>query len=299
MQSASNILFLHAFNPISMELYTKRLDIKQEVARLKKENLSIGFVPTMGALHKGHLALVKKALENNDAVFVSIFVNPTQFNNAEDLEKYPRTLEADLNLLSDLSLSIKVFAPTPSEVYDGEMKVTSYDFEGLEYEMEGKFRPGHFDGVGTVVKRLFDIIKPDNAYFGEKDYQQLQIIKKLVGIERLSINIVGCPIYREDSGLALSSRNKRLTSKQLEASPKIYKILQEVRAYFGTKSVKWLNNWVSEQFNNDSELKLEYFEIADANDLKSAETKNKELKYRAFIAVFAGEVRLIDNIALN
>ena len=299
MQSASNILFLHAFNPISMELYTKRLDIEQEVARLKKENLSIGFVPTMGALHKGHLALVKEALCNNDIVFVSIFVNPTQFNNAEDLEKYPRTLEADLKLLSDLSSSIKVFAPNPTEVYNGEMKVISYDFDGLEYEMEGKFRPGHFDGVGTVVKHLFDIIQPDNAYFGEKDYQQLQIVKKLVDIEKLSVNVIGCPIYREDTGLALSSRNKRLSKSQLEASPKIYKVLKEVKEDFGTKSVKWLNDWVSDQFKNDAELKLEYFEIADANNLKSVESRDTGLKYRAFIAVFAGEVRLIDNIALN
>ncbi|RZS99384.1 pantoate--beta-alanine ligase [Aquimarina brevivitae] len=282
-----------------MELYTKRRDLEAEVAKLKKQNLDIGFVPTMGALHSGHLALVKQAAKDNEIVVVSIFVNPTQFNNKADLAHYPRTLKEDMDLLTNILETVMVFAPAPEEVYGEEAKATSYDFGGLELEMEGKFRPGHFNGVGTVLKHLFDIVKPDRAYFGEKDYQQLQIVKKLVEIEKMAVQIIGCPIYRESSGLALSSRNTRLNSVQTKASPKIYEVLKQVKEDFGTKSVEELNAWVSEQFSDDPDLKLEYFEIANAINLKTAKRKNKGEEYRAFIAVFAGEVRLIDNIALN
>lgn len=282
-----------------MHIYEKRRDTISHVATLLKEQKTVGFVPTMGALHKGHLALVERALNENDNVVVSIFVNPTQFNNAEDLVNYPRTLEADVAILSELSTDIIVFAPAPQEVYGEQMVSTNYDFEGLENEMEGKFRPGHFDGVGTVLKRLFEIVSPTRAYFGEKDFQQLQIVKKLVEIEKMSVQIVGCPIYREESGLALSSRNKRLSKQQLEASPLIYKTLKQVKRDFGTKNVIELNEWVSEQFKNNEILELEYFEIAKTSDLKSVTEKQKNIKYRAFIAAFAGEIRLIDNIALN
>ncbi|WP_299435241.1 pantoate--beta-alanine ligase [uncultured Aquimarina sp.] len=282
-----------------MRVYEKRLDIEQDVADLHKQNKSIGFVPTMGALHNGHLALVQKAIDENQVVIVSIFVNPTQFNNSEDLVNYPRTLESDIELLSKLSNDIIVFAPQPKEIYGSETNSFKYNFNGLEHEMEGKFRPGHFDGVGTVLKLLFTIVSPNNAYFGEKDFQQLQIVKKLVEIEKMSVTIIGCPIYREESGLALSSRNKRLNKEQLEESPLIYKILKQVKEDFGTKSVLDLTDWVSEQFKNNDTLSLEYFEIAKVSDLKSIKRKRKNSKYRAFIAVFAGEVRLIDNIALN
>ncbi|WP_405209162.1 pantoate--beta-alanine ligase [Aquimarina sp. LLG6339-5] len=282
-----------------MRVYEKRLDIEQDVADLHKQKKSIGFVPTMGALHRGHLALVKKAIDENQIVVVSIFVNPTQFNNSEDLINYPRTLESDIALLSQVSDDIIVFAPLPKEIYGTETKSINYDFKGLENEMEGKFRPGHFDGVGTVLKHFFTIISPTRAYFGEKDFQQLQIVRKLVGIEKMSLEIIGCPIYREESGLALSSRNKRLTQEQLLTSPLIYKTLSQVKNDFGTKSVKELTDWVSKQFKNNDLLELEYFEIAKVSDLKSIRRKRKNTKYRAFIAVFAGEVRLIDNIALN
>lgn len=282
-----------------MRVYKKRLDIEQDVAAIQKLNNSIGFVPTMGALHKGHLALVQTAIKENDVVIVSIFVNPTQFNNSEDLVNYPRTLESDIQLLSTISTDILIFAPSPEEVYGGEMKSLKYDFNGLEHEMEGKFRPGHFDGVGTVLKHLFKITSPTRAYFGEKDFQQLQIVKKLVSIEKMSLKIIGCPIYREESGLALSSRNKRLNQQQLEIAPIIYQVLTQVKNDFGTKSVNTLNTWVKDQFKNTGVLRLEYFEIAKVSDLKSIKRKRKNTKYRAFIAVFAGEVRLIDNIALN
>ncbi len=282
-----------------MHIYEKRRDLVSSVATLLQAQKTVGFVPTMGALHKGHMALVERALKENDIVIVSVFVNPTQFNNSEDLVNYPRTLTSDVQLLSELSTNIMVFAPTPQEVYGEQMISTNYDFEGLENEMEGKYRPGHFDGVGTVLKRLFNIVSPTKAYFGEKDFQQLQIVKKLVEIEKMSVQIIGCPIFREESGLALSSRNKRLNKKQLQASPLIYKTLKQVKADFGTKSVLEMNEWVSEQFKNDDILELEYFEIAKISDLKSIKEKQKDTKYRAFIAVFAGKIRLIDNIALN
>ncbi|TSE04278.1 pantoate--beta-alanine ligase [Aquimarina algiphila] len=282
-----------------MRVHKKRLDILTDVAAFNKQKKTIGFVPTMGALHKGHLALIERALEENQKVIVSIFVNPTQFNTSEDLVNYPRTLDEDIKLLSVLSEEIIVFAPTPKEVYGDEMLSIKYDFKGLEHEMEGKFRPGHFDGVGTVLKHFFNIITPNKAYFGEKDFQQLQIVKKLVEIEKMSVQIIGCPIYREESGLALSSRNKRLNQRQLDISPLIYSTLKQVKKEFGTKSVSYLNKWVSDQFKNNSELQLEYFEIAKVSDLKSIKRKQKDTKYRAFIAVFAGEIRLIDNIALN
>ncbi|WP_299243649.1 pantoate--beta-alanine ligase [uncultured Aquimarina sp.] len=282
-----------------MRVYEKRLDIEQDVADLHKQNKSIGFVPTMGALHHGHLALVQKAIDQNQVVIVSIFVNPTQFNNSEDLVNYPRTLDSDIALLSNLSKEIIVFAPNPEEIYGSKNNSIKYDFSGLEHEMEGRFRPGHFDGVGTVLKHLFTIVSPTKAYFGEKDFQQLQIVKKLVEIEKMSVTIIGCPIYREDSGLALSSRNKRLNKKQLLESPLIYTTLKQVKNDFGTKSVIDLTDWVSEQFKNNDALELEYFEIAKVSNLKSIKRKRKNTKYRAFIAVFAGEVRLIDNIALN
>ncbi|MEW7289799.1 pantoate--beta-alanine ligase [Aquimarina sp. 2304DJ70-9] len=282
-----------------MQVHDKRLDITTSVATFKKQKKTIGFVPTMGALHKGHLALVERAFKENEVVIVSIFVNPTQFNATEDLVNYPRTLDSDVKLLSELSKEIIVFAPTANEVYGDRTESINYNFKGLENEMEGKFRPGHFDGVGTVLKHLFTIVSPTRAYFGEKDFQQLQIVKKLVEIEKMSVQIIGCPIYRKESGLALSSRNKRLSENQRAASPLIYKTLKQVRKDFGTKSANVLSEWVSEQFANNTELELEYFEIAKVSDLKSIKRKQKDTKYRAFIAVFAGKIRLIDNIALN
>ncbi|WP_062054032.1 pantoate--beta-alanine ligase [Aquimarina longa] len=282
-----------------MRVHEKRLDILADVAILKKQHKTIGFVPTMGALHKGHLALIERAIKENEVVIVSIFVNPTQFNTSEDLINYPRTLDSDVKLLLSLSEDIILFAPSPKEIYREQITSNSYDFKGLENEMEGKFRPGHFDGVGTVLKHFFNILNPDKAYFGEKDFQQLQVVKKLVEIEKITTQIIGCPIYREQNGLALSSRNKRLNQNQLAVAPLIYSVLKQVKKDFGTKSVTTLNNWVSKQFKNHDELKLEYFEIAKVSNLKPIKRKQKNTKYRAFIAVFAGEIRLIDNIALN
>lgn len=257
----------------------------------------VGFVPTMGALHVGHLSLIKKAKNNNNIVVVSIFVNPTQFDKQEDLIKYPRTLENDVKLLESVNCDI-LFIPTTEEIYDGNVKSNSFSFDGLEHQMEGKFRDGHFDGVGTIVKKLFDIVKPVNAYFGEKDFQQLQIIKKLVEKQSISVNVVGCKIFREDDGLAYSSRNARLTKEHRTAAPFIYKTLKKVKKKFKKKEPQKIIKWVTKKFEKHPLLELEYFEIADEKTLESIRNKDKSKKYRAFIAVFAGDIRLIDTIKL-
>lgn len=282
-----------------MKVFKYKSNVEKEINSLKKEKKTIGLVPTMGALHKGHLSLVEIALSNNDFVFVSIFVNPTQFNNQNDLLKYPRTLEKDLELLNTLSNKIKVFAPSIEDIYNKNVNAVKYNFDGLENEMEGEFRESHFDGVGTIVKQLLEIIRPDNAYFGEKDFQQLQIIKKLVEKFQIPVNIVGCKIYREPSGLAMSSRNTRLKPEHKMAAPLIYKTLLTAKKKFGTKSANLVTEWVNKQFDNHKLLKLEYFKIADVNTLKEIKRKSSKKKYRAFIAVYADDVRLIDNIALN
>ncbi|HET8854652.1 MAG TPA: pantoate--beta-alanine ligase, partial [Salinimicrobium sp.] len=238
-------------------------------------------------------------LETSDKVVLSIFVNPTQFDKPGDLEKYPRDLDKDLGLLHQFREDLIIFSPLPSEIYGNSVISESFDFGGLEKGMEGKFRTGHFDGVGTVVKKLFEIIEPDEAFFGEKDYQQLQIIRKMAQMLHLNTRITGCPIEREDSGLARSSRNERLSPEQRKKAAFLFKTLQQVKVYFGTKSAFELRNWVEKEFRNNPDLELEYFEITESNDLKSVEDFREDHKYRAFIAAFIGDIRLIDNIALN
>ncbi len=283
-----------------MKIYTEKNKINDAVDALKSKNLSVGMVPTMGALHEGHLQLVIRALKENDIAVVSIFVNPTQFDNKTDLEKYPRTLENDVKLLETVSkTNIIVYAPTVEDIYEGNTVSEAFDFDGLEFEMEGKFRHGHFDGVGTIVKRFFEIVKPHKAYFGEKDFQQLQIIKKLVEKHDIPVKIVGCKIHRETNGLAMSSRNTRLEPKYKDAAPFIYRTLKTAKVKFGTKSATKVAEWVENQFKKHDLLDLEYFLIADTKTLKPVKRKSNKKKYRAFIAVYAGEIRLIDNIALN
>ncbi|MCL4141863.1 UNVERIFIED_CONTAM: hypothetical protein GTU68_027678 [Idotea baltica] len=229
----------------------------------------------MGALHQGHLSLVEQALIYNDVAIVSIFVNPTQFDNAVDLKKYPRTLEKDAALLETLSKNILIYAPTVHDIYEGKTIAQHFSFDGLEHEMEGKFRDGHFDGVGTIVKRLFEIVTPNNAYFGEKDFQQLAIIKKLVEKYNIPVKIEGCKIHRESNGLAMSSRNTRLKLDYKIAAPFIYKTLNTAKEKFKTTSANKVKT------------------------LKTVKRKSNKKNYRAFIAVYADDIRLIDNIALN
>jgi pantoate--beta-alanine ligase len=259
---------------------------------------SIGFVPTMGALHEGHMALVKKSFQENFVTVVSIFVNPTQFNNLSDLEKYPRTLESDVEKIAVISDKIIVYTPTVDDIYSGKTISEKFNFEGLENKMEGKFRPGHFDGVGTVVKKLFEIVCPTNAYFGEKDFQQTLIIKKLIEITKLPVNIIVCPIYREKNGLAMSSRNARLTSIEKENASIIYKTLKATQQKFAKGSASDVEKWVKKVFSASTDFRLEYFTIANEKNLDPCIRKSKKQHYRAFIAVFAGEVRLIDTLSL-
>ena len=282
-----------------MLIFKTQKELKKHLSSNFGETKSIGFVPTMGALHEGHLSLIQKSMSENDATVMSIFVNPTQFNNPLDLEKYPRTLETDVDKLKKINTNIIVFAPSVDDIYQGTTKAETFDFDGLEHEMEGKHRPGHFDGVGTIVKRLFEIVKPMKAYFGEKDFQQLQIVKKMVEKNQLPVEVIGQPIFREENGLAMSSRNERLTSNQRENAAFIYQTLQEAKNKFGTKTASEVINWVENQFKNNTDFELEYFEIADEETLKSIENKESNKKYRAFIAVFINDIRLIDTISLN
>ena len=282
-----------------MKIHNSKSSLQSSLLPFKKNKNSIGFVPTMGALHKGHLSLVKKALKENDCVVVSVFINPTQFDNPADLEKYPRTLENDLILLNSISEKIIVFSPVASELYSQNISSKSYVFSGIEQEMEGKHRAGHFDGVGTVLNLLFKTVTPSKAYFGEKDFQQLQIVKELVKIERLPVNIIGCPIVREKNGLAMSSRNKRLSKEEFEKAALIYNVLMKVKEKFHNLSFENLNKLVEDEFKKSAFFTLEYFEIANSSTLKTDVVKLKNIKYRAFIACFIGGVRLIDNMALN
>jgi len=279
-----------------MIVYSEIASIQKRIQSFNKGG-SVGFVPTMGALHKGHLSLIKQAKLENDVVVVSIFVNPTQFDKKEDLVNYPNTLKEDLLLLKSVDCDI-VFTPNPKEIYGENVKAKTFDFDGLEFQMEGKYRNGHFNGVGTIVKRLFEIVTPTNAYFGEKDFQQLQIIKKLVEKHKIAITIIACKIFRESDGLAMSSRNLRLSKNYRLAAPFIYKTLLKVKDLFGTKNVEEIVNWVENEFKNHPLLNLEYFEIADEKTLKPAKKTTSNKKYRAFVAVFAGKIRLIDNISL-
>ena len=281
-----------------MKVFTEKQPLKAHLSNKKIENKSIGFVPTMGALHKGHLSLIEEAKKKNDLVVVSIFVNPTQFDKEEDLVNYPKTYDKDKQMLESIDCDV-LFYPSVNEIYNNNISSDSFDFDGLEFKMEGKFRDGHFNGVGTIVKTLFEIVNPDVAYFGQKDFQQLQIIKKMVKKHNLKLKIKGCPIYREDDGLAMSSRNVRLNPSLREAAPFIYKTLKKARKKFKTKSAEKVVSWVEKEFKEHPLLKLEYFTIAEEKTLETIITKESDKKYRAFIAVFAGDIRLIDNIKLK
>ena len=292
-------MFAYNFNKTTMHIFYGKAELTDYLESIKTNLSTIGFVPTMGALHQGHLSLMKQSLSENETTVVSIFVNPTQFNNPEDLAKYPRTLEGDISKIAELNPEIVVFAPTVEAIYDGNTLSESFNFDGLENQMEGKFRPGHFNGVGTVVKRLFEIVQPTNAYFGEKDFQQLQIIKKVVVQNHFKINIIGCPIHRETNNLAMSSRNELLTAIEKQEAALIYKTLIGSKEKFKTNSATITTKWVRKAFDKNPSFKLEYFQIADEATLLPCLRKNKSKKYRAFIAVFINNVRLIDTISLN
>lgn len=282
-----------------MEIFKTKKTLLDYIERQKEMGKKVGFAPTMGALHQGHISLYEAARKENDLVISSVFVNPTQFNNASDLEKYPRTIEKDIETLERSGFVDAVYIPEVSDIYPEGLKSREYEFDGLENEMEGKFRPGHFNGVGTVVEELFRQVKPDNAYFGDKDYQQLAIIKKLVEKQNISVKIYGVPIYREKNGLAMSSRNKRLDHEQCKAAKVIYETLVKVNDWFRIITVSEIYQRVKDIFENQRGMVLEYFEIADEATLKETDFFYKDRNYRAFIVVFVGDVRLIDNMHLD
>lgn len=282
-----------------MKIFKSKKTFHDYIERQREMGKKIGFAPTMGALHQGHISLYEAASKENDLVISSIFVNPTQFNNAADLEKYPRNVEKDLKILENSNFVDAVYLPEVSDLYPNGLQSKSYDFDGLENEMEGKFRPGHFNGVGTVVEELLRQAQPDHAYFGEKDFQQLAIIKKLVEKLKLAVKIHGVAIYREANGLAMSSRNERLSSEQREASKVIHETLLKVNEWFRIITISEINQRVKEIFEDQRGMVLEYFEIADEQTLKETDFFYTGHQYRAFIVVFVNDVRLIDNVHLD
>lgn len=302
---AKNFLFPYicctfaGFFEIIMQVITTKQELTRQIEACLRQDKTIGFVPTMGALHAGHASLVQHAVAENDVCVVSVFVNPTQFNNPEDLLKYPRTLEQDVTLLTQLGVHF-VFAPSPEEMYSPEeMNVPfSFDFNGLDEVMEGKMRPGHFNGVVQVVSRLFDLVQPTRAYFGEKDFQQLAIIRHMVATSTLAaqypnLQIIGCPIVREESGLALSSRNQRLSEEEKKTAINISQTLFSSLEWAKNASVAQVQQRVIDTINAIDGLEVEYYEIVDKTTLQPTNTFDNAV---GCVTVYCGPVRLIDNI---
>ena len=270
-------------------------ELKEAVSALKSEGKSVGLVPTMGALHDGHISLVERARTGNDAVVVSVFVNPTQFNNPDDLRTYPRTEDADCHRLEKAGVDI-AFIPSVEEMYP-EPDTRVFDLGPVAAVMEGAMRPGHFNGVAQVVSRLFAMVNPDRAYFGEKDFQQIAVIRRMVELEKFPIEIVACPIKRESDGLALSSRNVRLSSHQREVAPNIHRVMEESLAYKGSgASLKDVKHRVIDEINAYPEMEVEYYEIVNAADMQPVAEWSDCDEAVGCITVYLGDVRLIDNI---
>lgn len=277
-----------------MKVVNTKNELFSLIEGYKKEGKIIGFVPTMGALHNGHLSLVESSKKNSDITVVSVFVNPTQFNDPEDLKRYPRTPEKDIQLLQSVGCDI-VFMPSTEEIYP-EKDTRKFDFGYIESVMEGARRPGHFNGVGQVVSRLFDIVRPDKAFFGMKDFQQVAVIKNMVQQLHYNIEIVPCPIVREESGLALSSRNALLDEDHKKNAPHIYATLKKARNLASRMGVNELKKWIADEINANPYLETEYVEIVDDTTLKLVDNWNEKGTKVACVAVYAGKIRLIDNI---
>ncbi|MGL5681633.1 MAG: pantoate--beta-alanine ligase [Marinifilaceae bacterium] len=277
-----------------MQVINTKNELVTIIDNLKKEGKTIGFVPTMGALHEGHLSLVKESNNNSDVTVVSIFVNPTQFNDKEDLKRYPRTPQEDIALLESVGCDI-IFLPEVEEIYPEE-DTRKFNFGHLDTVMEGANRPGHFNGVGQVVSRLFDLVNPDKAFFGMKDFQQVAIIKNMVQQLNYNVEIVPCPIIREEDGLAMSSRNKLLTPEHRANAPHINAVLQQAKKDKANYTVEELKNRIKEQIDSNPLLETEYVEIVDDTTLEIKQ--NWEGTCVVCVAVYAGKIRLIDNIVL-
>ena len=279
-----------------MEIINSVKELKDKLYIHKSQKRSVGLVPTMGALHKGHISLVEKCSKENDITVVSIFVNPTQFNDKNDLERYPRTLEADCKLLGNIKVDI-VFAPSVEEIYP-EPDTRTFSYPPTDTVMEGKYRPGHFNGVCQIVSKLFDLVEPDKAYFGEKDFQQVAVIRAMVKDKKYDIEIRQCPIIREDDGLALSSRNALLTNQERLIAVNISKVLKNSIEYSKNHRLNDTKEWVINQINSIEGLKIEYYEIVDGETLESIENWEDSNNIVGCITVFCGStpIRLIDNI---
>ena len=281
-----------------MIIFKNILGFKNHLRKLKNDDITIGFVPTMGALHDGHTSLIKKSVLENDFSVVSIFINPTQFNNIDDYESYPSDVSKDIKLLESISKNIILFSPDPEEIYSGRVVSDSYDFGGLDKYMEGEHRKGHFQGVATVVHKLLELVTPDNVYFGEKDFQQLRIIEDLVQKMEYKLNVIRCKTVRQNDGLALSSRNKKLDIYSQNIATNLFKALSFAKKNFETLDLEKIYTKVEDLLENFPKISVEYFAIANEKDLKPIKKKKKNQKYRAFIAADISGVRLIDNIKL-
>lgn len=280
-----------------MIVYRTKKDLTRHLDSIRGSDKSIGLVPTMGALHRGHASLVEMAVEQNDAVVVTIFVNPSQFNDPADLEKYPRTLNEDLELLQSIKADV-VFVPSVEEMYPEE-DTRVFDLGGLDSVMEGLLRKGHFNGVAQIVSKLFEIIRPTRAYFGQKDFQQLVIVRRLVELLNMELEIVPCPIVREEDGLAMSSRNIRLSREERKLAPMIYITLQLARQKRATLSPADVISWVKSQFEQQPNMHLEYFEIVDDKALRPVFDWKEKVNKVGCLAVQLGSVRLIDNLIFD
>ena len=280
-----------------MLIFSDISSIKSHLNKLKKEGNIIGFVPTMGALHNGHLSLIKKSISENNITVVSIFLNPTQFDNAEDLLTYPSDIRSDISLLQSISDKIILFNPDSKEIYSDGVKPHHFNFNGIDMHMEGKYRQNHFQGVATVVNKLLSIVESDNIYLGEKDFQQLRIIENLVFEKKINTKVVRCETIRGIDGLALSSRNNKLSFSSKKIATNLFKALNFAKEKFNTINVIEIEKKVIKQMSAHPEIKLDYFIIADEEKLEPSISK-KNQKYRAFIAAYISGVRLIDNIKL-
>lgn len=283
----------------TMDLFTSEKSLNERLSFSREQGNSLGLVPTMGALHQGHLSLVAQALRENKTVVVSIFVNPTQFNNPQDLAQYPQQLKADIALLKTISEELLVFTPTTQEMYPEGLNTKTYSFNGLDRRWEGADRPGHFMGVGTIVEKLFALVRPSRAYFGQKDFQQLAIIRELVRLKSLPITIVGCSIIREPHGLAMSSRNKRLKPQEREAASVIYKALQmAVKKVSAKKPLNEITRAAVKKIHAVENTSVFYFEFINTDTLEPIETLTTLENTRIITAVDFKGVRLLDNIGL-
>ena len=282
-----------------MQLYTLKSQVEISIDKAISLKKTIGLVPTMGSLHQGHLSLLKKAVQSCEVVWVTIFVNPTQFNSKQDLNNYPKNITKDLEMIYEVSKNINVFNPEISEMYENKLKIENFDFQNLDKELEGKYRNNHFSGVGTIVSKLFNIFKPNKAFFGEKDFQQTRIIDRLIKIKNFQTELIVCPTIREKNGLALSSRNALLSTENKNKAAIIYKTLIYFKENLSKSTFQKIYNDCKKEINSLDDFELEYLEITENETLKKVKKIEANKSFRIFICVLVNGVRLIDNILVK